>query len=82
MIIANASAATSSVESAAIDALKQSPGILAALIVIVLFMRYITARDKNDQEERKEMRDALDRHSTAVNNLSIVVEGVKEKINR
>jgi hypothetical protein len=82
MILANVTALPSSVESAAIDALKQSPGILAALIVIVVFMRYITARDKNDQEERKAVRESQDKLSESVKTLAIVVEGVKDKLNR
>lgn len=72
----------SSIEGAAIEALKQSPGILAALIVIALFMRYITGRDRNDQEERKSVRESQDKLADSVKTLAVVVEGVKEKLKK
>jgi hypothetical protein len=68
--------------AAAFEALKQSPSVIAALFLIIGFIRYISGRDKNDQEERKSVRESQDKLADSVNKLAIVIEGVKEKIKK
>lgn len=77
-----AQTADGGIQAAAIEALKQSPGILAALIVIALFMRYISSRDRNDQEERKSVRETQNNLADSVKTLAVVVEGLKEKLKK
>lgn len=75
-------AQSGSVEQAAIEALKQSPGILASLILIVIFVRYITGRDTNDRSERQAVRESHEKLAESVNTLAVVVEGLKEKLKK
>lgn len=71
-----------SIESAAMEALKQAPGVLACLIILVVFIRYISGRDRNDQEERQRVRETQEKLADSVNKLALVVEGVKEKLKK
>lgn len=71
-------AQSDTIQGAAIEALKQVPGILACLILLVLFIRYISRRDANDLEERKAARDSQDKLSDSVNKLAMVVERLKK----
>lgn len=79
--------AQTSVETAAIEALKQAPGLVITLVVVVLFLRYIEGRGradaeerKNNAEERRQMLSTLDKFSTTQQNLAVVVEGLKENM--
>lgn len=67
---------------AAIDALKQSPSVIASLFLIVWFIRYISGRDRSDQEERQKARESHEKLADSVNNLALVVEGIKEKLKK
>lgn len=74
--------AETSVENAAIEALKQAPGLVICLVICVLFIRHLSERNKTDAEERKDMRATLDRFSQSQQNLAIVVEGLKESMKK
>lgn len=69
-------------QDAAIEALKQAPGVLACLIILVVFIRYISGRDRNDQEERQKVRESQEKLADSINKMALVVEGVKEKLKK
>lgn len=74
--------AQSQIETAAIEALKQAPGLVVALVMLILFLRRDAERDKSNTEERRDFTAALNKFSEAQNNVAVVLEGLKEQIKR
>lgn len=74
--------AEGNVEVAAIEALKQAPGLVLALAMMVFFLKHLSERNKldaeqrkSDADERKANREALEKNAAAMQNLAIVIEG-------
>lgn len=77
-----AQASNGPIENAALEALRQAPGIIAVLVMTVLFLRYLTDCRKADHEERKEQRETMKQQSDAVKELAVVVGSLKDNIKK